>query len=113
MARLDKVTLSPQCAAIVSELRGGSRTSLYLQKACYIMAVGTRIHELRSIGFNIEPQLIPLPGSRRRRSQPAHIALYTMRMRVSEPIACQARAYGESLSRRETRNRRRLASTVG
>jgi hypothetical protein len=36
-----------------------------------------------------------------------------MRMRVSEPIACQARAYGESLSRRETRNRRRLASTVG
>jgi hypothetical protein len=82
MARIDKVVLSPQCADIVSALRGGSRTSLQLQRMCCIMAIGARIHELRSIGFNIDTQLVPLRGRRSSRRHPAHIALYTMRRRT-------------------------------
>jgi len=82
MTRIDKVVLSPQCANIVSELRRSSRTSLQLQRSCCIMAIGARIHELHSIGFTIDTQLIPLRGRRSTSRQPAHIALYTLRRRT-------------------------------
>ena len=78
MSKAEKVVLSPQCAAIVSELKGGPRTSIYLRRQCWTMALGTRICELRKIGFNIQTELVPLHPRRR---DSVHVALYTLRRR--------------------------------
>lgn len=78
MANTKKVVLSPQCAAILSELKTAPRNSLYLRRRCYTMALGTRICELRKIGFNIQTELVPLHPRRR---DSVHVALYTLRRR--------------------------------
>jgi len=76
----NSISLSPQCADILSNLRGGPRTTLQLQRATGVMAMGPRIHELRialeSKGLVIETKLIEVKNRHRQR---CHIAEYTLR----------------------------------
>jgi len=52
------VPLSPQCAAILSELRQGPRTTRELQRAIGMTCPSVRIHELRAIGHPIETTMV-------------------------------------------------------
>lgn len=74
------IALSPQCADILSHLRDGPRTTLQLQKATGVIAMGPRIHELRvaleSQGMVIETKLIEVKNRHRQR---CHVAEYTLR----------------------------------
>ena len=74
------MTLSPQCADILTNLRGGPCTSLALQRATGVMAVGARIHELRialqAQNLAIETRLIEV---RNRHRQRCHVAEYSLR----------------------------------
>ena len=74
------MTLSPQCAAILAELRHGPRTTLELQRACGVLATGARIHDLRvalaTKGLTIDTHLIPV---RNRHRQRCHVAQYVLR----------------------------------
>lgn len=74
------VSLSPQCADILAELRGGPRTTLQLQRATGVMAMGARIRDLRvalaSTGVQIDTRLIEV---RNRHRQHTHVAEYTLR----------------------------------
>lgn len=80
------ISLSPQCADILSNLRVGPRTTLELQRATGVMAMGPRIHELRvaleSQGMVIETRLIEVKNRHRQR---CHVAEYTLRRK---PRAC-------------------------
>lgn len=84
------LTLSPQCADILSHLRSGPRTSLQLRRSTGIMALTTRIHELRIAlevrGEKIETRLIEV---RNRHGESRHVAEYTLRRkpRARRPVA--------------------------
>lgn len=79
MAR-SNFALSPQCADILANLRSGPRTTLQLQHATGVMAMGPRMHELRAAlepkGLIIETRLIE---ARNRHHQRCHVAEYTLR----------------------------------
>lgn len=67
--------LSPQCAAILYELRQGPRTTLQLSRSLGILCVGTRVHELRAVGHNIETRLIDVSNRRREHCTVAQYSL--------------------------------------
>lgn len=74
------ITLSPQNAAILSELRGGPCTTLQLQQRCGLVCVSSRIHELRQIlpqqHLTIDTQLVSV---RNRHGDHCHVAQYSLR----------------------------------
>lgn len=77
---MSTVSLSPQCADVLAHLKSGPRTSLQLRKATGVMALTTRIHELRialaASGQLIETRLIEV---RNRHGGSCHVAEYTLR----------------------------------
>lgn len=77
---MSTVSLSPQCADVLAHLKSGPRTSLQLRKATGVMALTTRIHELRialaASGQLIETRLIEV---RNRHGERCHVAEYTLR----------------------------------
>lgn len=83
----NSISLSPQCADILSNLRLGPRTSLELREATGVLAMGPRMHELRialeAQGMVIETRLIEVKNRHRNR---CHVAEYTLR-RVARPRA--------------------------
>lgn len=52
------VPLSPQCAAILAELRQGPATTRELQRRIGMTCPSVRIHELRAIGHPIETTMV-------------------------------------------------------
>lgn len=88
MSKFDHVVLGAQCAAILSALNTGPRTSLQLRTASGSLCVTARVRDLRNAGFNIETQLIEVPTRHRRH---AHVALYTLRRRRGRPRHVKSR----------------------
>lgn len=74
------IALSPQCAAILAELRSGPRTTLDLTRSTGVLSVGPRIHELRVAlqlnGLAIDTALVEV---RNRHKQRVHVARYSLR----------------------------------
>jgi hypothetical protein len=89
MSKVDHVVLGAQCAAILSALNIGPRTSLQLRTASGSLCVTARVRDLRNAGFNIQTQLIQVPTRHHRR---AHVALYTLRRRRGRPWKVRAKA---------------------
>lgn len=84
--------LSPQQASILAALRTGPHTTLELQRACGLLSIAPRIHELRVIlpyrGLTIETRLI---GVRNRSGDRCTVAQYSL-ARVRRPARRKAAA---------------------
>ncbi|MEN6538891.1 MAG: helix-turn-helix domain-containing protein [Mizugakiibacter sp.] len=58
-------SLSPQCAAILGELRRGPRTTMDLIRRCGVICVSARTHELKRAGYPIGMQMVRVRDRRR------------------------------------------------
>lgn len=90
-----QVELSPTCAAILSELRSGPKTTAQLMRAVNVIQVSTRVHELRAVGYLIHTRLIDLDRARRRRRRPGefarHMAEYSLLRQRRQPVSQRAK----------------------
>jgi Helix-turn-helix domain len=100
-----QITLGPQCAAVLSELRQRSMTTGDLTRATGIMRVGAVVHVLRIAGHKIDTTLVNV---RTRYSNHVGVALYTLRrgrgrpayVRIKEPRKPQRRAQRKTARKR-------------
>lgn len=70
--------LSPHCAAILSELRQGPRTTRELQRNIGMTCPSVRIHELRAIGHTIETTMVQVKN---RHGERCTVARYSLARR--------------------------------
>lgn len=70
--------LTPQLSAVLSQLKRGRRTTLQLMRATGAIRIGSLVHALRLIGYNIQTEIISVPT---RHKRPAHVARYTLASR--------------------------------
>ncbi|HZP85895.1 MAG TPA: helix-turn-helix domain-containing protein [Burkholderiales bacterium] len=77
-----QVALSPQCAAVLTELNRAARTTAQLSRATGVQRVGAVIHVLRIAGYRIDTQLRRV---RTRYGNRANVALYTLIRRRGRP----------------------------
>lgn len=83
-----KTVLSPQCAAVLSELRVGARTTLQIMRSTGILRVGAVIHVLRIAGHDIETNLVQV---RTRYAKRVGVAMYSLRRRRGRPARVKVR----------------------
>jgi hypothetical protein len=82
-----KPDYSKQHAAIMGALRTSPHTTLQILRACGVLSVSARIHELRAMGENIDTHLVTV---RNRYGQHCHVAQYVLRpkrRRMAKPAA--------------------------
>jgi hypothetical protein len=73
-----KIDFGKQHTAILGALRAAPHTTLQLYRACGVLSVSARIHELRAMGMLIDTQLITV---RNRSGDRCHVAQYTLHRR--------------------------------
>lgn len=89
------VPLSPQCAAILYELRQGPRTTRELQRNVGMTCPSVRIHELRAIGHPIETMMVQVKN---RHGERCTVARYSLARR--RPAAANRRSTAAKTRRR-------------
>lgn len=81
--------LGRQCAAILEVLAGGPHTTLQIHRACGVMSVSARVHELRTMGHEIATSLVTV---RNRYGERCHVAEYSLRKPARKRAARKGRA---------------------